>query len=57
MSWGDEAVSLAEATVPEPRTDIQDFTATDLDFMRMTDADIEKAIADLKAALRKHTST
>jgi serine/threonine protein phosphatase PrpC len=57
MSWGDEAVSLAEATVPEPRTDIQDFTATDLDFMRMTDADIEKAIADIKAALRKHSAT
>ena len=55
MAWGEEAVADPEITVPEgPRTDIQDFTATDLDFMRMTDEDIEKAIADLKAALRKH---
>ncbi len=56
MSWGEEAVPLAETSVPEPRTDVQDFTATDLDFMRMTDADIEKAIADIKAALRKHSA-
>ncbi|HYX64378.1 MAG TPA: PP2C family serine/threonine-protein phosphatase [Burkholderiales bacterium] len=55
MSWGEDEVADSEVTVPEgPRTDIQDFTATDLDFMRMTDEDIDKAIADLKAALRKH---
>lgn len=57
MSWGDEAVSPADITIPEPRTDIQDLTATDLDYLRMTDADIEKAIADIKAALRKHSAT
>lgn len=57
MSWGEEAVPLSEATDPEPQTDVQDFTATDLDFMRMTDADIEKAIADIKAALRKHSTS
>lgn len=55
MSWGEDEVADSEITVPDgPRTDIQDFTATDLDFMRMTDEDIDKAIADLKAALRKH---
>ena len=55
MTWDEEEVGDAEvARVEGPRTEIQDFTATDLDFMRMTDEDIEKAIADLKAALRKH---
>ena len=57
MSWDEEAIAPADVTIPEPRTDIQDFTATDLDFMRMTDADIEKAIAEIKAALRKHSAT
>ena len=57
MAWDEEAVPLSETTIPEgPRTDIQDFTATDLDFMRMSDADIDKAIADIKAALRKHST-
>ena len=32
------------------------FTATDLDYMRMSDEDIEKAIADLRAALRKSSA-
>jgi hypothetical protein len=55
MTWGEEEIADAEIALAEgPRTDIQDFTATDLDFMRMTDEDIEKAIAELKAALRKH---
>ena len=35
-------------------TDVQDLTATDPDFLRMTDEDIEKAIAEIKAALRKN---
>ena len=55
MSWDDEAVPLEELVAGEPHTDIQDLTATDLDYMRVTDDDIDKAIADLKAALRKHT--
>lgn len=57
MAWGEEEI----ATPGEPRTvpanelptDVQDFTATDPDFLRMSDEDIEKAIADIKAALRK----
>ncbi len=55
MSWDDDAVPLEELVASEPHTDIQDLTATDLDYMRVTDDDIDKAIADLKAALRKHT--
>jgi len=44
------------ATVPyaELRTDVQDFTATDMDFLRMSDEDVEKAIAEIKAALAKN---
>jgi serine/threonine protein phosphatase PrpC len=57
MSWDEEAVPLEELTAAEPRTDIQDLMATDLDYMRVSDDDIDKAIADLKAALRKHTTT
>lgn len=58
MRWDEERVALPDdgpATVPyaELRTDIQDFTATDMDFLRMTDEDVEKAIAEIKAALRK----
>jgi len=51
MSWGE-----GEAAAPEEvgtRTEIRDMTATDLDYVRMSDADIEKAIAELKDALRK----
>ena len=55
MTWGEEAVPV---TPPElERTQVQDLTATDLDFMRMSDEDIEKAIADIKAALRKTTAS
>lgn len=51
MSWGEAEVAATEES--EPRTEVHDFTATDLDYMRMSDADIEKAIAELKDALRK----
>ena len=58
MAWGEDTVPLPEAAVPqEPRTDIQDFTATDLDFLRVSDEDIDKAIAELKDALRKHSTS
>jgi hypothetical protein len=36
---------------------VQDFTATDPDFLRLSEQDIEKAIAEIKAALRKNAST
>ena len=59
MTWGEEQVRTAEdgpRTVPydELPTDVQDFTATDMDFLRMSDEDVEKAIAEIKAALRKN---
>jgi serine/threonine protein phosphatase PrpC len=61
MAWGEqEVVSDDEPpTIPveELPTDVQDFTATDLDFMHMSDEDIEKAINDIKAALRKTSPT
>jgi len=46
-------------TVPsyELPTDVQDFTATDPDFLRMSDEEIDTAIAELKAALRKTPSS
>lgn len=57
MRWGEDEVASAEPapTVPsyDLPTDVQDFTATNPDFLRMSDEDIDKAIAELKAALRK----
>ena len=51
MSWGEGEGMDADADVEH--THVQDLTATDLDYMRMSDEDIEKAIEDLKVALRK----
>ena len=66
MRWGEDEVMPREAvphagprTVPsyELPTDVQDFTATDPDFLRMSDEEIDTAIAELKAALRKTPSS
>ena len=62
ICWSEEAVAAHSAavqtTVPsyDLPTDVQDFSATDPDFSntQMSDEDIERAIADIKAALRKH---
>jgi serine/threonine protein phosphatase PrpC len=54
MAWGEEEVATADESAPA--TEVRDFTATDLDYLRMSDEDIEKAIAELKAALRKNPS-
>ena len=52
MTWGEEEL---EPSGPVPEiTAVQDFTATDLDFMRMSDEDIEKAIDEIRAALRRN---
>ena len=40
----------------EARAEVRDLTATDLDYMRVSDEDIEKAIAELKEALRRGSS-
>ena len=56
MRWGEAAASVP--AVPESeRTVVQDLTATDLDFLRVSDEDIERAIAELKAVLRKSSSS
>jgi serine/threonine protein phosphatase PrpC len=57
IEWLDKAVPAPEEplTVPmDEKTDVKDFSATDPDFMHMSDADIERAIADIKKALRKN---
>jgi len=58
MAWGEEEVAAAESprTLPyhELPTDVQDFTATDPDFLRMSDADIDKAVDEIRAALKKN---
>jgi PPM family protein phosphatase len=58
IQWHDKAVAapVEPMTVPmdEAPTDVRDFTATEPDFMHMTDADIERQIAEIKKALKKH---
>jgi PPM family protein phosphatase len=58
MAWGEEEVAAADSprTLPyyELPTDVQDFTATDPDFLRMSDAEIDKAIDEIRAALKKN---
>jgi len=58
IHWHDKAVPapLEPVTVPmdDAPTDVRDFSATEPDFMRMTDADIERQIAEIKKALQKH---
>ena len=55
MTWAQEAVAeQAPAAAPHGvATVVKDFTATDPDFVHMTDEEIEKAIEELKVALRK----
>jgi serine/threonine protein phosphatase PrpC len=53
MSWGEGNALGADAEVEH--TAVQDLTATDLDYLRVSDQDIEKAIEELKAALRKNS--
>ncbi len=58
MTWGEEEIAVADEAAAAPvygaQTEVKDLTATDLDFMRMTDEEVEKAIEELKAALRKN---
>jgi serine/threonine protein phosphatase PrpC len=61
IRWHDKAVPapVEPMTVPmdDQPTDVRDFTATEPDFMHMTDADIERQIAEIKKALQKHDPT
>lgn len=59
LHWQEEQVRTPDdgpRTVPyeELPTDVQDLTATDPEFLRMSDEDVEKAIDEIKAALRKN---
>lgn len=54
MTWNEEATSEDRTPAGASDTEIRDLTATDLDYLRMTDEDVEKAINELKAALRKN---
>jgi serine/threonine protein phosphatase PrpC len=58
LAWDEDAAPFKEGprTVPlaDMTTEVQDFGATDPDFLRMTDRDIEHAIAEIKAALARH---
>ncbi|MEX2240595.1 MAG: protein phosphatase 2C domain-containing protein [Burkholderiales bacterium] len=57
LAWGEDAAPFRDGprTVPlaEMSTEVQDFGATDPDFLRMTDDDIERAIAEIKEALKR----
>jgi len=58
MRWDEEHVGEKTLPLTPPygrATDVRDFTATDPDFVHMTDEEIEKAIEELKEALRKGT--
>jgi serine/threonine protein phosphatase PrpC len=59
LAWGEEMAAGREGprTVPlgEVTTEVQDFGATDPDFLRMTDEDIERAIAEIKRTLKRNT--
>jgi serine/threonine protein phosphatase PrpC len=61
MAWGEDELDADEAprTVPqyELPTDVQDFSATDPNFLRLSEEDMEKAIAEIKAALRKNAAS
>ena len=59
VSWGEtqalrRRAGLAHVADYELPTDVQDLTATDPDFLRVSDEDIDKAIDEIKAALRKN---
>lgn len=57
LAWGEDAAPFRDgpSTVPlaEMSTEVQDFGASDPDFLRMTDDDIERAVAEIKAALKR----
>ena len=57
LAWGEAMAAERAGTRTVPLTDasaaVQDFGATDTDFLRLTDADIERAIARIKEALKR----
>jgi serine/threonine protein phosphatase PrpC len=61
MAWGEDEVAdpedISPDTVPfhDLPTDVQDFSATDVDFARLSDDEIERRIAEIKMVLKKNT--
>jgi len=57
IEWLDKAVPAPTEPLTVPMEDMQaavrDFSASDPEFLRMSDADIERQIADIKRALNK----
>jgi serine/threonine protein phosphatase PrpC len=57
MQWQEGPIAAADGprTMPfyDLPTEVQDFSATDPDALRMTEADIDGAIAEIRAALKK----
>jgi len=58
LAWGEEMAVEREGprteTLGEASTEVQDFGATEPEFLRMTDEDIERAIAEIKEALKRN---
>jgi serine/threonine protein phosphatase PrpC len=54
LAWHEEGLTQDRTPAGGTQTEIKDLTATELDYMRMTDEDVEKAINELKNALRKN---
>ena len=61
MAWGEDEIADAGAVSPDTvpfldlPTEVQDFSATDVDFARLSDDDIERRIAEIKLALKRPT--
>jgi serine/threonine protein phosphatase PrpC len=59
LAWHEDAAPFRDGprTVPlaEMSTEAQDFGATDPEFLRMTDDDIERAVAEIREALKRRT--
>ena len=61
MAWGEDEIADTGAVSPDTvpyldlPTEVQDFSATDADFERLSDDDIERRIAEIKSALKKPT--
>ena len=54
LTWNEEALTEDRTPMVVTQTEIKDLAATDMDYLRMSDEDVEKAINELKSALRKN---
>ena len=54
LAWQEEALVASTAGAYGTRTEIKDLTATDVDFAHLSDEEVDKAVAELKNALRKN---